>query len=83
MSEYLEKIRTFIFENFLFDASSDTLANDTSFLEQGVIDSTGVLELVEWLEESFGIKVEDTELVPENLDSVNKLAAFITRKIEQ
>lgn len=81
MSEHVEKIRSFIFENFLFDASADALANDTSFLEQGIIDSTGVLELVDWLEETFGIKVDDTELVPDNLDSVNKQAAFISRKI--
>lgn len=81
MSEDVEKIRGFIFDNFLFDASDDALANDTSFLEQGIIDSTGVLELVEWLEETFGMKVDDTELVPDNLDSVNKLASFISRKI--
>lgn len=83
MPAHVEKIRSFIFENFLFDASDDTLANDTSFLEQGIIDSTGVLELVEWLEETFEIKVDDTELVPENLDSVNNLAAFISKKIKQ
>ena len=83
MTEHVEGIRAFIFDNFLFDASNDALANDTSFLEQGIIDSTGVLELVEWLEESFGIKVDDTELVPDNLDSVNKLGAFISRKIQQ
>lgn len=80
MSEPIKKIRAFIFENFLFEANDNALTNDTSFLEQGIIDSTGVLELVEWLEESFGIKVDDTELVPENLDSVNKLAAFIEKK---
>ena len=56
------------------------MKNDDSFLEQGVIDSTGVLELVEWIEETFKIKIDDTELVPENLDSVNLIAAFIERK---
>lgn len=80
MVDRVEMIRGFLFENFLFDADGSALDNDASFLEQGVIDSTGVLELVEWLEDSFAIKVDDTELVPENLDSVNRLAAFIERK---
>ena len=75
-----DKIRAFIFSNFLFDAEESALDNDTSFLEQGIIDSTGVLELVEWLEETFAMKVEDEELIPENLDSVNRLAQFIARK---
>lgn len=75
-----EKIREFIFKNFLFEAADSNLKDDDSFLEQGIIDSTGMLELVVFLEESFGVKVEDEELVPENLDSVNSLADFITRK---
>ena len=74
------KIRAFIFSNFLFDAEESALDNDTSFLEQGIIDSTGVLELVEWLEETFALKVDDEELIPGNLDSVNRLAQFIARK---
>ena len=81
MSEKVQQIRSFIFENFLFDAEEGDLKNDDSFLEQGVIDSTGVLELVDWLEETFSIRVEDEELVPENLDSVNNLAAFIGKKM--
>jgi acyl carrier protein len=80
MSENVQQVRTFIFENFLFDAEESALGNDDSFLEQGVIDSTGVLELVEWIEETFEIKIDDTELVPENLDSVNLIAAFIEKK---
>ncbi len=80
MADYTDKIRAYIFENFLFDASDDQLENDTSFLDAGVIDSTGILELVEWLEEEFGIAVGDDELLPENLDSVNRLSAYITRK---
>jgi len=80
MSVAVDSIRAFIFENFLFDADESALQNDDSFLEKGIIDSTGVLELVEWLEETFGIKIEDEELIPENLDSVNLLVAFIARK---
>jgi acyl carrier protein len=81
MADTVAKIRQFIFDNFLFDADEEDLGNDDSFLEQGVIDSTGVLELVEWLEETFDFAVDDEELIPENLDSVNQLAAFITKKV--
>ncbi|BDD87598.1 acyl carrier protein [Desulfofustis limnaeus] len=80
MEDTIEKIRAFIFEHFLFDADADALVNDASFLEQGIIDSTGILELVDWLEETFAISVEDEELIPENLDSVVKVAAYIERK---
>ncbi len=80
MAETVVTIRQFIFDNFLFDAAEEDLGNDDSFLEQGIIDSTGVLELVEWLEDTFEITVDDEELVPENLDSVNQLAAFIAKK---
>ena len=80
MDNTITAIRTFIFDNFLFDAKEEDLQNETSFLEQGVIDSTGVLELVDWLEEEFTISVDDDELLPENLDSVNLLSAYITRK---
>lgn len=83
MSENIQKIRSFIFENFLFDAGEGDLNNDASFLDQGIIDSTGILELVEWLEETFSMSIEDEELVPENLDSVNLMAQFITRKASQ
>ena len=76
----INKIRTFIFDNFLFDADDDALENDMSFLEQGIIDSTGVLELTEWLEEEFGFSVADGEIVPENLDSVNLLNDYIAKK---
>jgi len=75
-----QKVRAFIFENFLFDADDGDLQNDSSLLDQGIIDSTGVLELVEWLEDEFDLSVDDEELIPENLDSVNSLAGFITRK---
>ena len=81
MADNITKIRAFIFDNFLFDAEDEALKNDTSFLEEGIIDSTGVLELVDWLEEEFSISVEDDELIPENLDSVNLLSAYITKKM--
>lgn len=75
------QIRQFIFENFIFeDDSEDILANDDSFLEKGIIDSTGILEVIMWMEDTFGVHTDDNELVPENLDSVNRLAEFIKRK---
>ena len=81
MSETVKKIREYIFDNYLFTEDENDLKNDDSFMEKGIIDSTGILEVVTFIEEEFGFKVEDEELVPENLDSVNNLAAFIQRKI--
>ena len=73
------EIREFIVHNFLF-GQDNGLTDDASFLEQGIIDSTGVLELVMFVEEQFGIKIADEELLPENLDSVERLARFIESK---
>ena len=75
------QIRSFIIENFLFGEMDCRLSNDDSFLDQGIIDSTGVLELVMFLETTYGLSILDDELVPANLDSVNNLIRFISRKI--
>ena len=75
------EIRNFILENFLFDQNEDELENDASFLDEGIIDSTGILELVAFIEETYSIHVEDEELIPENLDSVNKVVSFIEKKL--
>lgn len=80
MSENKTKIREFIIENFLF-GNADGLKDDTSFLEEGIIDSTGVLELVTFLEETFSIQVDDEELIPENLDSIDNVSSFLERKL--
>ena len=80
MSDYKTQLKDFIVENFLF-GNDDGLKDDTSFLEEGIIDSTGVLELVSYLEEQFDISVEDEELIPENLDSIENLNAFLERKL--
>ncbi len=74
------EIRQFIIDNFLMGQDSDDLKDDSSFLEEGVIDSTGVLELVGFLEENYNIKVEDEELIPENLDSIKNICAYIELK---
>jgi len=75
-------IRKFIIENFVFE-EDDNLKRDTSFLENGIIDSTGILELVMFIEETYGISVEDEEIVPENLDSISNIAEYVQKKQEQ
>lgn len=77
-----QQIRTFVRDTFLIGQDDGGLTGDTSFLEQGMIDSTGVLELVSYIEEAFGFQIADDELVPENLDSINRITRFIGRKIE-
>jgi acyl carrier protein len=74
------EIRSFIVGNFLFGQDQD-LSDDTSFLDKGFIDSTGVLELVAHLEETYDIKVNDDELIPDNLDTIESIAAYIARKL--
>ncbi len=76
-----QTIRNFIIENFIFDENPDQLKNDQSFLESGIIDSTGMLELVSFIEEHYDIKMEDEELIPDNLDSVNNVVKFINKKL--
>lgn len=76
------QIRDFINDNFLFGQGTDRLTSQDSFLEQGIIDSTGVLELVTFIEHRFAIHVEDSELVPQNLDSIDNLVRFIEQKLD-
>ena len=73
------KVREFVVENFLF-GDGEVLKYDTSFMEEGIIDSTGILELVFFIEETFGFSIEDDELVPENMDSLQNITRFIDRK---
>jgi acyl carrier protein len=74
-------VTTFIVDNFLFGAQADAPAPDTSFMESGLIDSTGVLELITHLETKYGVAVADDEMIPQNLDSVARIAAFVVRKL--
>jgi acyl carrier protein len=71
------KIASYIAENILFSRNGYPYPNDASFLENGIIDSMNVLELVMFVEENFNFKVDDSEIVPDNFDSVSKLAAYI------
>ena len=79
MEEIASTVRGFIIENFLFGEDGD-LGEDTSFLENGIIDSTGILELVTFVEDTFGFMVDDEELVPENLDSIGNVSRYIQTK---
>lgn len=80
MPEIEQEMRQFIVDNFLFGDTESKFSNDDSFLDREIIDSTGVLELVAFLEEKYEIKIKDNELVPANLDSINCLVRFIDRK---
>lgn len=75
-----EMLRTFILENYLFSDDQSKLNNTDSFLETGILDSMGILELIYFLEEELSIKTGSAEMVPSNLDSINNLLAFIEKK---
>ena len=75
-----QEIGTYIVNTFLFGEGGDGFTDEDSLIEKGIIDSTGVLELVAFLDETYGISVADQELVADNFDSVSKLGAFVKRK---
>ena len=73
-------VRGFIIDNFLLGRQED-LNDDDSFLDQGIIDSTGILELVAHLEETYGIEITEAELIPDNLDSINRIVVYLSGKL--
>lgn len=77
---YARDVRDFIVSDFLL-GRGDSLKEDTSFLEAGIIDSTGILELVAFLEERYAIQITDEELVPENLDSIHRIVGYLEKKL--
>lgn len=76
------QVRIFIEDNLLRGNKDKTVGDDDSFFQRELIDSTGVLELVFYLEQTFGFDVEDEEIIPENLDSVNRLVAYVGSKLQ-
>ena len=74
------EVRSFIVENFLF-GEEERVTNTASLMEEGIIDSTGLLELIMFLEEKYGIQIADEELVPENLDSIQNIDRFVSHKL--
>lgn len=81
LEQISQRIRGFLFENYLFGYDESEFRNDTSFLSYGVLDSTGILELIIFLENEFKIEISDAEILPENLDSVDCVSRFIDTKI--
>ena len=75
-----EQIRSFIVESFLFGDSSRTLSDDDSLIENDVVDYTGILELVSFVEDNFAITVADAEILPSNFDSIARVAAYVASK---
>ena len=75
------EIKHFVLGNYLFTNDESAIADDDSLLQKGIVDSTGILELIMHIEEKYGIKVLDDEMVPANLDSVTAVSAFVERKL--
>ena len=82
-TETEQELREFIVDNFLYGDEGSGLSGDESLLERGIIDSTGILELVLFLEEKYGIDIHDKELVPANLDSLHNMVRFVDSKIHR
>lgn len=78
--EIESKIRSYVAENLLFSDNGFPYDDDASFLQEGIVDSIGIMELVNYVENTFGITVDDHELIPDNLDSVEQLAKFVRNK---
>jgi len=78
--DYAGEVRGFVVANYLL-GRDDGFTNDDSFLELGIIDSTGILELISYLENTYAIEVTDDELNPDNLDSINRITAYLARKL--
>ena len=81
MKDQKGAIKAHIVENYLF-GQADELGDDTSFLDEGILDSTGILQVVFHLEDTYNIKVDDDEMLPENLDSISAICAFLERKLK-
>jgi len=82
MSTIATDVRSFVITNYLLGRENG-FSNDASFMDEGIIDSTGILELVSHLEESYGIVIPEEELIPDNLDSVNRIAAYLAKKLKE
>lgn len=81
-SESKTRVRAFLTENFMYRGAIDKLPDDASLIKAGILDSVGILLLISFMEETYGIKVEDDEVEPENLDSVDNITSFIAKKTQ-
>jgi acyl carrier protein len=76
-----QKVKYFVTETFMIGEDRNKLSDSDSFMQKEIIDSTGVLELATFVESEFGISIEDNEMIPDNLDSLDNLSRFISRKL--
>ena len=81
MESIVENVRRFVCDNLLFGEEEQEFSNDDSFFEKGLIDSVGILTLVEFVKEVYAIPIEDEEILPENWDSVHRIAKFVETKL--
>ncbi|MBL8219329.1 MAG: acyl carrier protein [Bryobacterales bacterium] len=77
-----DELRRFISDNYLYGQAGFCLSEDTSFLESAILDSTGILELIGFIQNRFNIRLEDDEIIPDNLDSIRRLTCFLEQKLE-
>lgn len=76
------KVREFVLKNYLFTTEQSALKSGDSFMKSGIMDSTGILEMIMFLHDEFGVDVMDDEMIPENLDSVDNVVAFLGKKLQ-
>ncbi len=74
-------IKNFIIDSFMFGQKDQTFSDSDSFMEKGIVDSTGILEMTSFIEEKYEFAIEDDEMTPENLDSIDNLVQFISKKL--
>lgn len=79
--EHRRQIKQFVLKNFLFTEDESAVGDHESLIGKGIVDSTGILELISHLEETYGIKVAEDEMVPANFESIDNVTAFLTRKL--
>ena len=73
-------LRNYVLENYLFTDDQSQLNNEDSFMDKGIVDSTGILEIITFIEDEYDMSVEDSEMIPENLDSINNLVKYLEKK---
>lgn len=78
--ETQDQVRNFVIENLLLGEEEENFTNGQSFLDSGLIDSTGILEIIAFLEDEYDITIKDDEMIPENLDSVERIVAFLEKR---
>ena len=81
MPNIKDQVRTYLLDNFLMGETAQDIQDDTSFMTRRILDSTGFIELVSYLQEQFGIQIKDEEMVPENLDSLKNIEKFVSGKL--